>query len=129
MHLTRRGLKTFQQTLHPALVELELNGELFFERQAAVFIRKGRLLSSATLFDDAFEEACTAAGLVDTNGTRTVSAHRLGHTLGTQLAEGGARIQTLMTILGHKGAAMSMIYSRISDREVRRQYEATLPYG
>jgi len=94
-----------------------------------VFIRKGRLLSSATLFDDAFEKACTAAGLVDAKGTRTVSAHRLRHTLGTQLAENGARIQTIMSILGHKSAAMSMIYSRISDPEVRRQYEVALTAG
>lgn len=94
-----------------------------------VFIRKGKLLSSATLFDDAFERACKTAGLVDSNGTRTVSAHRLRHTLGTQLAEGGARIQTIMTILGHKSASMSMIYSRISDPEVRRQYEDALASG
>ena len=58
-----------------------------------------------------------------------MSAHRLRHTLGTQLAENGARIQTIMTILGHKSAAMSMIYSRISDPEVRRQYEAALTAG
>ncbi len=97
--------------------------------ESYVFVRKGKLLSSATLFDDAFEKACKAAGLVDSNGTRTVSAHRLRHTLGTQLAEGGARIQTIMTILGHKSAAMSMIYSRISDPEVRRQYEEALASG
>lgn len=94
-----------------------------------IFVRKGKLLSSATLFDDAFEKACTAAGLIDSKGTRTVSAHRLRHALGTQLAEGGARIQTIMTILGHKSAAMSMIYSRISDPEVRRQYEEALASG
>ncbi|MEV8133523.1 tyrosine-type recombinase/integrase [Pseudarthrobacter oxydans] len=94
-----------------------------------IFVRKGKLLSSATLFDDAFEKACAAAGLVDSKGTRTVSAHRLRHTLGTQLAEGGARIQTIMTILGHKSAAMSMIYSRISDPVVRRQYEEALASG
>lgn len=58
-----------------------------------------------------------------------MSAHRLRHTLGTQLAEGGARIQTIMTILGHKSAAMSMIYSRISDPVVRRQYEEALASG
>ncbi|BCW77868.1 tyrosine-type recombinase/integrase [Arthrobacter sp. NicSoilB11] len=94
-----------------------------------IFVRKGKLLSSATLFDDAFEKACTEAGLVDSKGTRTVSAHRLRHTLGTQLAEGGARIQTIMTILGHKSASMSMIYSRISDPVVRRQYEEALASG
>lgn len=81
------------------------------------------------LFDDAFHTACAAAGLVDGNGIRTVSAHRLRHTLGTQLAEGGAQIQTIMAVLEHKSASMSMIYSRISDPEVRRQYEAALTQG
>jgi hypothetical protein len=51
------------------------------------------------------------------------------HTLGTQLAEGGARIQTIMAILGHRSAAMSVIYTRISDPEMRRQYEAALVGG
>ena len=94
-----------------------------------VFIRKGKLISASTLFDEAFKTACAAAGLVDSNGDPTVSAHRLRHTLGTQLAEGGARIQTIMAILGHKSAAMSMIYSRISDPEIRRQYEDALASG
>ena len=94
-----------------------------------VFVRKGKLLSNATLFDESFKTVCTTAGLVDTTGAPTVSAHRLRHTLGTQLAEGGARIQTIMAILGHKSAAMSMIYSRISDPEVRRQYENALASG
>lgn len=35
-------------------------------------------------------------------------------------------MQTLITILGHKSASMSMIYSRISDPEVRRPYEDAL---
>jgi hypothetical protein len=51
------------------------------------------------------------------------------HTLGTQLAEGGARIQTVMAILGHRSAAMSVIYTRISDPEIRRQYQAALAGG
>jgi len=34
-----------------------------------------------------------------------------------------------MTILGHKSASMSMIYSRISDPVVRRQYEEALASG
>lgn len=34
-----------------------------------------------------------------------------------------------MTILGHKSAFMSMIYSRISDPEVRRQYDNALASG
>lgn len=58
-----------------------------------------------------------------------MSAHRFRHTVGTQLAEGGARIQTIMAILGHRSANMSLIYARISDPEVRRQYEAALASG
>lgn len=87
------------------------------------------LLSPATLFDESFMTACATAGLVNAARAPTVSAHRLRHTLGTQLAEGRARIQTIMAILGHKSAAMSVIYSRISEPEVRRQYEDALVPG
>jgi hypothetical protein len=94
-----------------------------------VFLRRGKLLSAAWLFDEGFRIACIAAGLVDVDGVPTVSAHRMRHTLGTQLAEGGARIQTIMAVLGHRSAAMSVIYTRISDPEIRRQYEAALAGG
>ena len=94
-----------------------------------VFVRHGKLLSATTLFDESFRTVCTAAGLLDANGIPTVSAHRFRHTLGTQLAESGARIQTIMAILGHKSAEMSLIYSRISDPEIRRQYEQALAGG
>jgi hypothetical protein len=94
-----------------------------------VFVRQGKLVSASTLFDDAFRTVCAAAGLVDPQGQPTVSAHRLRHTIGTQLAEGGARLQTIMAVLGHKSSAMAMIYTRISDPEVRRQYEAALTAG
>jgi integrase len=93
------------------------------------FVRRGKLVSSTFLFDDPLALVCRAAGLVDSNGLPTVSAHRFRHTIGTQLAEGGARIQTIMSILGHRSANMSLIYSRISDPEVRKQYEAALASG
>ena len=54
-------------------------------------------------------------GLVDATGKPTVSAHRFRHTIGTQLAEGGARLQTIMAVLGHRTPHMSMIYSSLSD--------------
>ena len=34
-----------------------------------------------------------------------------------------------MAILGHKSAHMSLIYSRLSDPEIRRQYEQALAAG
>ena len=61
-----------------------------------------KLLSNAFLFDRSLKAACTAAGLVDRAGRPTVSAHRFRHTIGTQLAEGGARLQTIMAVLGHR---------------------------
>lgn len=87
------------------------------------------MLAAASSFDQPIVAACTRAGLVDQRGAATVSAHRFRHTVGTQLAEGGARMQTIMAILGHRSANMSLIYARISDPEVRKQYEAALAAG
>jgi integrase len=94
-----------------------------------VFVRRGKLLSATTLFDKPLRDICMKLGLVGADGRQTVSAHRFRHTIGTQLAEGGARIQTIMAVLGHRSANMAMIYARISDPEVRRQYEQALTNG
>lgn len=88
-----------------------------------LFQVRGKLLSNAFLFDLALKKACTAAGLVDATGKPTVSAHRFRHTIGTQLAEGGARLQTIMAVLGHRTPHMSMIYSSLSDPTVKQQYQ------
>ena len=68
-------------------------------------------------------------GLLDARGRPTVSAHRFRHTVGTQLAEGGAQIQTIMAILGHRSASMSATYSHISDPVLREQYEKVIAAG
>ena len=94
-----------------------------------IFVRRGKLLSATTLFDKPLRDICIRIGLVGADGRKTVSAHRFRHTIGTQLAEGGARIQTIMAVLGHRSANMAMIYARISDPEVRRQYESALANG
>ena len=91
-----------------------------------VFARRGRLLCAAFLFDLPLKAACVTAGLVDGRGRPTVSAHRFRHTVGTQLAEGGARLQTIMAVLGHRTAHQSLVYARLSDPVVRQQYEAAL---
>jgi integrase len=49
--------------------------------------------------------------------------------VGTQLAEGGAQIQTIMAILGHRNASMSATYSHISDPVLREQYEKVIAAG
>lgn len=91
-----------------------------------LFTVRGTLLSKGFLFDLSLKAACTAAGLVDTQGRPTVSAHRFRHTIGTQLAEGGARLQTIMAVLGHRTPHMSLIYASLSDPIVKQQYQDAL---
>ena len=91
-----------------------------------IFVVRGKLLSKSLLFDMALAEACTAAGLVDSARKATITAHRFRHTIGTQLAEGGARIQTIMAVLGHRTPNMSIIYASLSDPTVKQQYQDAL---
>src|SRR5437870_6830753 len=94
-----------------------------------VFVHRGRPMSRHYLFEEPLAIACRQVGLVDGQGRPTVTAHRFRHTVGTQLAEGGARIQTIMAILGHRSAQMSAIYSRVSDPIVKEQYERIIATG
>jgi integrase len=94
-----------------------------------VFMAHGRLLSCTYLFQISLKRACEAAGIVDASGRRTISAHRFRHTVGTQLAERGAKLHTIMSILGHRSPAMSLVYAQISDREVLRDYKSVLEPG
>jgi integrase len=94
-----------------------------------VFMRRGQPIGKHLLFKDALEIACRQAGLVDADGRPTVTAHRFRHTVGTQLAEGGAPIQTIMAILGHRSAQMSATYSHISDPVLKEQYEKVIAAG
>jgi len=94
-----------------------------------VFVHRGKPMSRHYLFEEPLAIACRQVGLVDGQGRPTVTAHRFRHTVGTQLAEGGARIQTIMAILGHRSAQMSATYSRVSDPIVKEQYEQIIAAG
>ena len=94
-----------------------------------VFVRRGQPLGRHFLFTDPLATACKQVGLIDSRGRATVTAHRFRHTVGTQLAEGGARIQTIMAILGHSNAQMSAYYSKVSDPVVKEQYEQIIAAG
>lgn len=91
-----------------------------------LFVRQGRVLSHAYLFDDALLTACRAAGLLDPDGKPTITAHRFRHTVGTQLAERGARLQTIMSILGHKSVQMALVYAHVGDPAVLDDYRSVL---
>lgn len=94
-----------------------------------VFSYRGQLRSPSFLFHHSLRQACEQAGLVDQAGKALISPHRFRHTVGTQLAEGGAKLHTIMSILGHKSPAMSMVYSHISDGVIKEEYERVLSAG
>lgn len=94
-----------------------------------LFLRYGKLASESYLFDKPLKAACAAVGLATLDGRPTVSPHRFRHTVGTQLAERGAKLRTIMNVLGHTSPQMSMRYAQISDREVLKDYQAVLGPG
>jgi integrase len=94
-----------------------------------LFMEHGKLLSDYYLFKTALKKACTQAGLVDARGRALISPHRFRHTVGTQLAERGAKLHTIMQILGHQSVSMALVYAQISDPEVLRDYQAVLGSG
>jgi len=94
-----------------------------------LFVDYGKLLSDVYLFSSSLRRACQAAGLVTPDGKPLISSHRFRHTVGTQLAEKGAKLHTIMKVLGHSSAGMSMVYAQISDRELLRDYQSVLSPG
>jgi integrase len=110
-------------------VERPFTDELTGTPTRYLFMDHGKLLSTFYLFETPLQRACKTAGLVDARGRGTVSSHRFRHTVGTQLAEGGARLRTIMNVLGHVSPSMAMVYAQISDPEVLRDYQAVLAPG
>lgn len=94
-----------------------------------VFVWRGKLMSGRHLFGAPLKRVCAATGLVDARGRPSVTMHRFRHTLGTELAERGAKLHTIMSVLGHESPQMTMVYARISDAEVLRDYQSVLEPG
>jgi integrase len=94
-----------------------------------LFMDHGKLLSDYYLFTTPLRQACQEAGLVDAHGRATITPHRFRHTVGTQLAERGAKLHTIMQILGHTSVSMALVYAQISDPEVLRDYHNVLGPG
>jgi site-specific recombinase XerD len=94
-----------------------------------LFMHFGKQFSTQYLFDNSLEKACAAAGLVTSDGKPTVTPHRFRHTVGTQLAQSGARLRTIQKILGHESVEMSLVYIGITDEDVRKDYQAVFGPG
>lgn len=99
------------------------------ERVKLLFYRRGVQISPDYLFNHPLTEISRRLGFVDQDGLAQITAHRFRHTVGTELAEGGARLQTIMDVLGHQSPHMSMVYIRVSDEAVLRDYRAVLKPG
>lgn len=74
------------------------------EQLRYLFMSHGKLLSGHYLFENPIQDACKAIGLVRPggrggSGRGTVTAHRFRHKMGTQLAERGAKLHTIMKVL------------------------------
>ncbi len=94
-----------------------------------LFMMRGKLLGRKYLFETPLKKACEVAGLIDAAGRPTVHTHRFRHTVGTQLAERGAKLHTIMRVLGHHSVSMALVYAQISDPEVLKDYQAVLGSG
>jgi integrase len=66
-----------------------------------LFLRNGVLANPDYLFASPLARICEELAILNGEGKPAIHAHRFRHTLGTQLAEKGARTQTIMKILGH----------------------------
>jgi site-specific recombinase XerD len=94
-----------------------------------LFMSRGKLLSEDYLFADSLERVCQMAGITTSDGKALVTPHRFRHTIGTQLTNRGARLNTVMKVLGHDSARMALVYAQISDQEVLKDYQAVLGPG
>lgn len=91
-----------------------------------LFVKRGRLPSHQFLIDYPLREICLNLGLVDDQGRPIVTSHRFRHTVGTQMAENGAQLQTIMSMLGHSTPYTALIYARMSDSSIREQYNSSI---
>ncbi len=64
-----------------------------------------------------------AAGVA---GLGHVTSHQLRHTFATAMVNAGVSLQSLMALLGHVSAEMSLRYGRLFDQTVRAEYERAL---
>src|SRR5260370_16918307 len=91
-----------------------------------LFVRHGKFLSVEYLFQWALQAACAQVGLVDAKGKATITAHRFRHTVGKQLAEKGAKLHTIITVLAHESPQMPMVYPQINDPVFHQDYQPML---
>jgi len=84
-----------------------------------LFTHHGRRLAPRTVRAE-LDRAADLAGL------EHITPHQLRHTYATALINAGVSLQSLMELLGHASAEMSLRYGRLFDTTVRTEYERAL---
>jgi integrase len=84
-----------------------------------LFTHHGRRLSQQAIRAE-LDRAAEDAGLAH------VTSHQLRHTFATAMVNAGVSLQSLMALLGHVSAEMSLRYGRLFDQTVRAEYERAL---
>lgn len=91
-----------------------------------LFMKQNYLLSSTTLFQKSMSFACKKAGLLTDQGLHKYTSHQFRHTIGTQMANQGAALATIMKMLGHQSPDMTIRYAHIHDETVKRDYQGAI---
>jgi integrase len=84
-----------------------------------LFTHHGRRLAQQALRTE-LDRAANRAGIGH------VTPHQLRHTFATAMVNAGVSLQSLMALLGHVSAEMSLRYGRLFDATVRAEYERAL---
>jgi site-specific recombinase XerD len=58
---------------------------------------------------------------------KQLSPHAIRHTFATTMANNGARIETISTLLGHRYTTTTQRYARLGTATIRQEYEANRP--
>ncbi len=93
-------LKTYKEAYRPVTYLFEgLNGSKYSSKSAQNILKK----------------AVKSAGI-----TRRITLHTLRHSYATHLLENGINLRYIQTILGHKSANTTMIYTHVSHRKINQ---------
>ncbi len=106
--------------LHPQLKDLLdtwLAARPASLRTPYLFVEHGQRIGQGRV-DRAVAKTARAAGIGH------VSPHRLRHTLATQAINRGMSLEAIAALLGHRSMRMTMVYARIANRTVAKEYFA-----
>ncbi len=91
-----------------------------------LFMKKNSMISGTYLFSLSMRKACKEAGLMTDEGKQKYTSHQFRHTIGTQMANRGASLPTIMKMLGHLSPDMTIRYTYIHDETVKQDYQNTI---